>query len=154
VYALGAILHELLAGRPPFKAESPLETLRQVVTDEPVAPSRLRPKLPGDLETICLKCLQKEPTRRYGGALVLAEDLRRFLDGRPILARGSGRIERAWRWCRRNPRLAAACITAAALMTVLAVGSTVAAWVYRDQRNEIRFEQGWTRVNLHRAERA
>jgi WD40 repeat protein len=140
VYALGAILYDVLTGRPPFKAESPLETLRQVVADEPVAPSRLRPKLPRDLETICLKCLRKEPEKRYTSALALAEELRRFLEGRPILARPSTSAERFWRWCRRNPWLAAANIAAAALTTILAVGATVAAWTFRAQRDQIAWD--------------
>jgi len=154
VYALGAILYELLTGRPPFKAESPLETLHQVMGEEPVPPSRLRPKLPRDLETICLKCLRKEPSQRYPSALTLADDVRRYLDGRAILARRSSSFERTWRWCRRNPGLAAANITAALLTTVLAIGSTIAAWVYRDQRNGIQYEQERTKISLRRAERA
>jgi serine/threonine protein kinase/WD40 repeat protein/predicted Zn-dependent protease len=154
VYALGAILYELLTGRPPFKAESPIETLRQVVSDEPVAPSRLRPKLPRDMETLCLKCLRKEPAQRYASSLALAEDLRRFQDGRPILARRSTSSERAWRWCRRNPWLAAANVAALLLTLILAIGSTVAAWIYRDQRDDIQLEQERTKISLHLAGRA
>jgi WD40 repeat protein/Flp pilus assembly protein TadD len=138
VYALGAILYEVLTGRPPFKAESPLETLRQVIADEPVAPSRLRRKLPHDLETVCLKCLHKEPAQRYASAEALADDLRRFLDGRAILARRSSTLERGWRWCRRNPLLAATSIAAAAAVLILAVGAAAAAWTFRAQRNQIR----------------
>ena len=108
LHALGAMLYELLTGRPPFRATSALETLHQVKTTEPVPPSRLVPGLPRDIETIALKCLQKDPHRRYATAAQLAEDLRRFRSGEPVHARRITSLERGWRWCRRNPALAAA----------------------------------------------
>ncbi|MDX1929682.1 MAG: serine/threonine-protein kinase [Pirellulaceae bacterium] len=122
IYALGAILYEALAGRPPFKGVSPIETLTQVRTAEPVRPSVLRPGLPRDLETICLKCLQKSPKDRYLAATDLIEDLDRFLDGRPILARPVGLTRATWKWTKRHPAVAAligVIILASASLTTL-----------------------------------
>jgi eukaryotic-like serine/threonine-protein kinase len=129
VYALGAILYELLTGRPPFRGATVLETLQQARTAEPVSPARLVPGLPRDVETIALKCLRKEPGRRYDSAAALAEDLRRFLGGEPIVARRVGPIERAWRWCRRHPVPAS---LAAAVVLVAALGLAGVLWQWRE----------------------
>jgi tetratricopeptide (TPR) repeat protein len=121
VYALGVILYETLTGHPPFRATTSLETLRHVTQDEPVPLRRLQPAVPRDLETICLKCLEKNPARRFTSAAELANDVQRFLDGRPIHARRAGSIERAAKWSRRNPAWAVAVgVATAAAIGILA----------------------------------
>src|SRR5262249_40980974 len=125
VYSLGAILYCLLTGRPPFQAANPLETLLQVQKQDPVPPQQLNPNLPLDLDTIVLKCLDKAPARRYASARALAEELQRYLDGRPILARPVGRLERFRRWCRREPIVAG---LSAAVAAALVVGTAVSAF--------------------------
>jgi WD40 repeat protein len=129
VYALGAILYELLTGRPPFRGATVLETLQQARTAEPVPPARLVPSLPRDIETIALKCLQKEPGKRYESAAALGDDLRRFLGGEPIVARPVGPIERAARWCRRHPAPAA---LTAAVVVVAALGLVGVLWQWNE----------------------
>ncbi|MEC7566386.1 MAG: serine/threonine-protein kinase, partial [Planctomycetota bacterium] len=122
-YALGAILYHMLAGRPPFQAETQLDTLMQVIEDEPLPLRRLISSVPVDLETICLKCLQKDIHRRYGTAEELAEDLRRFLAGEPIQARPISMVERSWKWARRRPAVAGMIsVSAAALVGLVLFG--------------------------------
>jgi WD40 repeat protein len=134
VWALGAILYECLTGRPPFKGASVLETLEQVRTREPVPVRQLQPAVPRDLETIALKCLQKEPRGRYAAAEGLAEDLRRFLAGEPISARPASRPERLWRWCGRHPATAT---LSAALILALALGLAGILWKWWEAESNL-----------------
>jgi serine/threonine protein kinase len=126
IYALGSILYEALTGRPPFGGAGPEETVAQLLLEEPISPARLRPGLPRDLVTICLKCLEKDPRRRYARAADLADDLERFRESRPIQARPVGPFGRTWRWCRRRPLVA----TLATLLALLAAALVVTVVVY------------------------
>ena len=126
-YSLGAMLYEFLTGRPPFLAAKAVETILKVLREEPVPPRQLQSTLPLDLETICLKALQKDPRSRYGSCTELADDLSRFLKGEPILARPVGTVERTWRWCRRNPMVASLLATSMFLLAGTAGVSSYAA---------------------------
>ncbi len=143
VYAIGAILYELLTGRPPFQAENPLETVIQVLEREPDCPRRLNPAIDQDLKTICLKCLEKEPARRYPSAEELALDLDRWLQGEPIRARPTGPIERARKWIRRRPALAAM----VAVVVAAAAGLLVLVWY--DNR---RLQRAWKQAEASAVE--
>ena len=157
VYGLGAVLYQLLAGRPPFQAESTGKTIRLVLETDPTSPVVHNPSVPPDLATICLKCLEKEPARRYDSAELLAEELDRFCRGEPILARPVGWSERSWRWCRREPALAG---LAAALVVVLIIGFTGVVWKWRGevsqreiaQQENQRAQRAVTRLEIERAE--
>jgi serine/threonine protein kinase len=135
VYALGAILYELLTGRPPFRGESPMDTLLQVMSRDPVPPTREQPRVPRDLEIICLKCLEKSPAHRYASAAALADDLRRFLDGQPITARSISVPRRLVKWARRRPEVAT--LAGVLVCALLGLGGW-AAWTHYQEQQEPR----------------
>src|SRR5262249_27389786 len=148
VYPLGAILSEMPPGAPPFEGQSAWETVGLVLAAEPEPPSRRNPALPPDLETICLKCLRKEPARRYATALALAEDLARFLAGEPIEARPVGRLERGVKWVRRHPALAALlAVSSVSLLALLAGGWVTAVKEARSNRELQAAHQDLLEVN-------
>jgi tetratricopeptide (TPR) repeat protein/tRNA A-37 threonylcarbamoyl transferase component Bud32 len=150
VYALGAMLYEMLTGRPPFRGVSAMDTVQQVLALEPVPPSRLRQRLPRDLETVCLKCLRKEPDKRYGSALELAEDLRHFQAGEPIRARPVGPWERAVKWARRRPAQAAVAGLMAVSFVLVTAGSLgLNAFYQRAERERLRREQAEAQEREH-----
>jgi formylglycine-generating enzyme required for sulfatase activity len=140
VYALGAVLYEMLTGCPPFQGGSDAQTLAQLLSQEPVAPHLLAPAVPLDLETVCLKCLEKDPARRYPDCRTLGDDLRRWLDGKPVSARRPGPRERLVRWTRRSPTVA--CLVAVTVMAALGLGvvSGVAVWQWRTASLALRAE--------------
>lgn len=128
IYSLGSILYELLTGKPPFVGSSPLKTINMMMETEPVSPRVLNPQVNRNLETICLKCLEKQPARRYRSALVLAEELERFIQQEPILARPANSVEKFWRWCRRKPLVASLGGVAILLTLLLAIAGPLVAW--------------------------
>jgi WD40 repeat protein/tRNA A-37 threonylcarbamoyl transferase component Bud32 len=162
VYGLGAILYHLITAAPPFAGGTTFETVRLVLETDPRSPSLLNPSVDRDIETICLKCLEKDPRRRYGSAEALAEDLERWLRREPIFARPVGQAERVWRWCRRKPALATLSAAVGLLLCVLGIGAPIAAVLIERERqlavaqayaadmNVV--QEAWDRGNFHRAQ--
>jgi tetratricopeptide (TPR) repeat protein/tRNA A-37 threonylcarbamoyl transferase component Bud32 len=153
IYALGSMLYDFLTGRPPFKGQSVFDTLQQVQSLEPLSPVRLQPGVPRDLETICLKCLHKEPEKRYRNAELLADDVRCFLEGKPITARATGPIERGWKWARRHPAAAGLAVVSTAAVLALGAGGLLYAEQHRQRAEEALALQAVAEENAREASR-
>ncbi len=149
VYSLGAILYSLLTGRPPFQSAELLETLRQVCETDPIPPSRLVQSTPRDLETIALHCLEKRPEHRFASASDLSSELQLFLDGRPILTRPVGTLERILRWSRRQPLVAS--LLAAVMSTVVVGTMTISYLLIQERQGRRRLEQSLYRSQVMQA---
>ena len=154
VYSLGATLYELLTLKPAFAERDQARLIDQITHESPAPLRQHDHRIPRDLETLVLKALAKDPKDRFATAAELGDELRRYLESRPIRSRPISASERLWRWCKRNPAVAALTALAAALTIFVAIVSTVAAWTYYGQSNELRFEQGLTKASLSRAENA
>ncbi len=154
IYSLGLSLYEMLTFAPAFEASHRVEYIHAILHEEPQRPRDRDPRIPLDLETIVLKSISKNPSERYKGADEMARELGRFVEGRPILSRRASLYERVWRWSRRNRTTAALVLVAASLTSILLIGSTAAAWKFREQRNAVQAEEEKTRSNLSRALRA
>jgi WD40 repeat protein len=152
VYSLGAVLYELLTGRPPFAGATYFDTLIKVVEEPPVPPRKHNPRVPADLEAVCLKCLEKDPAHRYSSALALAEDLERCRAGEAVSVRPPTRAERAWRWARRNRLAAALAAAVGGLMIAGTAGSLAAAWRIAAARD--RAEENAREAALHASREA
>lgn len=151
VYALGSILYYMMTGRPPFTAPTPFETVRQLLANEPVPPSKMQTGLDQDLETICLKSLEKELPKRYQSAGEFADELQRFLDGTPIIARPITRTERLKKWCKRNPKIATLSALAASLAMIVMIGGPSTAAVIWGQKQEVVAAKDLADQNAQRA---
>jgi hypothetical protein len=146
VYSLGAILYELLTGRPPFAGDSQEQTVKDVWSKVPAPPRNVAPGVPLDLQTVCLKYLEKEPGRRYSSAAALADDLRHYLKSEPIVARPTGRFERAVLWCRRDPVFAGVLMALILAIVAGATGSSWLAMIYRGKRDEAQTAEGTAKI--------